>query len=273
MNRNPRKTARPPASTAFACLVVALASSAAVGQTAPPKAEEHQHQGKVDPQINAQFQKADVKAWIKRFESDDREVYARRSEIITALGLKPGMAAADVGAGTGLFSRLMAEKVGDEGKVYAVDVSAEFLKYIAEQSRKQGRKQIATVLGSQKSTNLAPGSVDLVFFCDVYHHLEDPDPVLASIHQALRPGGALVLIEFDRAKAKEESFVKKHVRADKDQFIREIERAGFTVDSNPPTVKLAENFYVRFRKNAPPAAAGKSKATGAPGGSTDGPGS
>ena len=250
MNLNRWKFTGLPASTAIVCLVAALQPCPAVGQEAPSRAEDQK--GKVDPQINAQFQKADVAAWIKRFESDDREVFAHRAEIISALDLKPGMAVADIGAGTGLFSRLMAEKVGTEGRVYAVDVSAEFLKYIAEQSRKLGQTQATTVQGSQHATNLPPGSVDLVFFCDVYHHLEDPDPVLASISKALRPGGALVLIEFDRLKAKKGSFVHKHVRADKDQFVREIERAGFTVDSTKPPVKLAENFFVRFRKNAPP---------------------
>ena len=73
-------------------------------------------QSKTDPKINEAFKKPDVKAYIKKFESDDREVYARRHEIVAALGLKPGMAVADIGAGTGLFTRLMAEKVGREGK-------------------------------------------------------------------------------------------------------------------------------------------------------------
>ena len=271
MNRAARKTTGLLASTAIACLIAASPPSPAVGQKAPSKVEDPK--GKVDPQINAQFKKADVKAWIKRFESENREVFAHRAEIISRSDLEPGMAAADIGAGTGLFTRLMAEKVGAEGRVYAVDVSAEFLKYIAEESRKLGQKQVATVKGSQHTTNLPPGSVDLVFFCDVYHHLEDPDPVLASISQALRPGGSLVLIEFDRAKAKKGSFVKKHVRADKNQFVREIERAGFTVDPSKPTAKLTENFFVRFRKNDGPASPSKPSAKVKSDGSAGGPAS
>lgn len=271
MNRNARKTAGLLASTVIACLIASVPLSSAVGQKAPKEAEDPK--GKVDPEINAKFQNADVQAWIKRFESDDREVFARRAEIISALDLKPGMAVADIGAGTGLFTRLMAEKVGPEGRVYAVDVSAEFLKYIAERSRKLGQNQVATVQGSQHSTNLPPGSVDLVFFCDVYHHLEDPTPVLASIHRALRPGGSLVLIEFDRVKAKKGSFVKKHVRADKDQFVREIEGAGFTVDPSKPTIKLTENFFVRFRKSEPPAPPTQTPKTEDATGSADGTGS
>ncbi len=106
MNRNTWKLAGLPASTAIVCLVAALPPGPTVGQTAPARVEDHK--GKVDPQINAQFHKADVTAWIKRFESNDREVFAHRAEIVSALDLKPGMAVADIGAGTGLFSRLMA---------------------------------------------------------------------------------------------------------------------------------------------------------------------
>jgi ubiquinone/menaquinone biosynthesis C-methylase UbiE len=250
------------AAAAVACLAGAVLAPSAVGQTAKQK-------GKVDPRINAQFEKPDVKTWIERFESENREVFTRRAEIVSALNLKPGMAVADVGAGTGLFTRLMADKVGEEGRVHAVDVSPAFLKHIAEQSRKLGQKQVTTVLGTQHATNLAPGSVDLVFVCDVYHHLEDHEPVLASIRQALRPGGAFVLIEFDRVKGKSSEFVLKHVRADKQQFFREIEQAGFTLDPSQPKVKLAENFFARFRKDDRPATPAPGKA----GGPDRGPGS
>ena len=82
------------------------------------------------------------------------------------------MAVADVGAGTGLFTRLFAEQVGPEGKVYAVDISKEFLDHIAAQAKAKGQAQVVTVRGTQDSTNLPAGSVDLVFLCDVYHHLE-----------------------------------------------------------------------------------------------------
>lgn len=236
-----------PARVAGACLITALLGASTFGQTAPPREKPEQ---KVDPEINAQFRKVDdVKGWLKRFETEDREVFARRAEIVSALDLKPGMAVADVGAGTGLFTRLFADKVGAEGRVYAVDVSPAFLKYIAEEAKKSGRTQVTTIQGSQQATNLKPGSVDLVFLCDVYHHLEEHQEVLASIHQALRPGGALVLIEFDRVKGKSSSFVLKHVRADKEQFLSEVKQAGFTLDPSQPKVKLAENFFARFRKN------------------------
>ena len=120
--------------------------------------------------------------------------------------------------------------MGPSGKVYAVDISQEFLDHIAAQAKTQGQAQVVTVRGTQDSTNLPPGSVDLVFLCDVYHHLEDHEKILASIHQALRPGGVLVLVEFDRVEGKSSDFVLKHIRAGQEEFRREIEAAGFEPD-------------------------------------------
>ena len=106
------------------------------------------------PQDQRALQEARREGFIKKFESDDREVFAKRHEIVAALGLRPGMAVADVGAGTGLFTRLFAEKVGKTGKVYAVDIAPRFLAHIAAEAKKHGQTQVVTVQGSQESTNL-----------------------------------------------------------------------------------------------------------------------
>ncbi|WP_165075444.1 class I SAM-dependent methyltransferase [Paludisphaera rhizosphaerae] len=206
--------------------------------------------GKVDPKINEQFQKKEnVDRFIKSFEGHDREVSTKRDAIVAALQLKPGMAVADIGAGSGLFTRLMAEKVGAEGAVYAVDISKDFLKHIDAQSAKLGQRQVKTVLGSQNGTNLEPESVDLVFLSDVYHHFEDHQQMLASIKKTLRPGGTLIVIEFDRKEGKSSEFILKHVRAGQADFRKEIEAAGFQ-SADGPKPELKENFFARFRKPA-----------------------
>jgi ubiquinone/menaquinone biosynthesis C-methylase UbiE len=208
-------------------------------------------QVKTDPKINEPFQKPNVKEYIKKFESDERESYVKRHEIVAALGVTPGMTVADVGAGTGLFTRSIAEKIGSTGKVYAVDIAPRFLEHIAAEAKKRGQTNVITVLGSQDTTNLPRESVDLVFLCDVYHHLERPEKTLASIRQALKPRGELVVVDFDRAEGRSSEFVLKHVRAGKDVFRREIELAGFRsiAPSMPPDLK--ENFFLRFQKSSP----------------------
>ena len=85
-----------------------------------------------------------------------------------------------------------------------------------------------------------------MFLCDVYHHLEKPNLTLASIHEALKPGGRLVIVEFDRREGKSKEFILKHVRASKKVFIKEIQRAGFAPMELKGTPELAENFFVGF---------------------------
>jgi predicted methyltransferase len=218
--------------------------------------------------INKPFENPDVAGSIKRFESESREVYTARNAIVEALGLRPGMAVADVGAGTGLFTRLVAARVGTEGKVYAVDIAPAFLKHIAVESKKLGQPQVHTLRGTQSTTNLPPESIDLAFMIDVYHHVEHPPQLLASIQRALRPGGRFVLVEFDRTE-KSAEFVRNHVRADQATFVAEVEKAGFARVENPKAPRLKENFFAEFRKldragAAPSRPAGKAKTPAPP---------
>ena len=153
--------------------------------------------------------------------------------------------------GTGLFTRLFAEKVGATGKVYAVDIAPRFLSHIAAESRKRGQSQVVTVLSSQESTNLPAESVDLVFLCDVYHHLENPAKVLASIRRALKRDGSLVVIDFDRVEGRSTAFVLKHVRASQGVFRKEIEANGFQLVPSKNAPPLKETFFLRFQKSMP----------------------
>jgi ubiquinone/menaquinone biosynthesis C-methylase UbiE len=229
-------------------LALALSATAVLFAAAPGLGQ--QQTGAPPKDINKPFDdpNVSVKEFQKKFETDSREVYARRAAIVAALGLKPGMAVADVGAGTGLFTRLIAEKVGPTGTVYAVDINPTFLKHIAEQSKRLGQVQVKTVRGTQATTNLPTASVELVFLCDTYHHLERPNFILSSIHDALRRGGHLVVVEFDREKAPSGGFVKKHIRADKSVFLQEITRAGFEPVATPDAPALTENFFAKFRR-------------------------
>ncbi len=192
--------------------------------------------------------KADVQQFVKRFESEARDVYVKRQDITRAVGLRPGDAAADIGAGTGLFTLLFAEQVGPKGTVYAVDIGPAFLNYIAEQTTKHGYEGvISTVLNTQDSTMLPSNSINVAFLCDTYHHFEHPEKMLASIHRALRPGGRLIIIDFDLRKQSGD-FVKQRARAAKEVYFREITAAGFKqIDvKNAPAIK--DNFYAEFRR-------------------------
>ena len=233
-----------------AAIVLATSASIVLMAVSWGRSQTAARPSKTDSKINEPFKKPNVKGFIKKFESDDREVFAKRNEIVAALALSPGMVVADIGAGTGLFTRLFAEKVGKTGRVYAVDVAPRFLAHIAAEAKQHGQSQVVTVHATQLSTNLPRESVDLVFLCDVYHHLENPEKTLASIRQALKPEGRLVVIDFDRVEGRSAEFVLKHVRASQDVFRKEIEAAGFWFEPvrKPPTFK--ENFFLRFEKSS-----------------------
>jgi ubiquinone/menaquinone biosynthesis C-methylase UbiE len=210
-------------------------------------AQEHP-KGHSAADMNKQFQdpNLDVAKFVDRFESNSRDIFAQRKQIVEAIGLRPGQAIADIGAGTGLFTWMFAEKVGPNGTVYAVEIAPAFLKYLADQATKRGLQDVVkTARSTQDSANLAPGSLDVAFVCATYHHFEHPEKILASIHHALRPGGRLVVIEFDLRKDSS-TFVREHARAPKDVYFREIEATGFTRVDVKGSPQLKDNFFAVF---------------------------
>lgn len=201
----------------------------------------------VRPGINDSFQEPDVPEYIARFERDGRDAYDHRNEVIAALGLKPGMVVADVGAGTGLFTRLFSKAVGGQGKVYAVDISDEFIAHIDRLAKEQKETNIVGVVCKPDSVNLPAHSVDLVYICDTYHHFEFPQKTMHSIHEALKPGGQLVLIDFHRIEGVSSEWTLNHVRAGQEVFTREIEDAGFKKIGEKKDL-LKDSYFVRFQK-------------------------
>ena len=93
-------------------------------------ADSHAEEDSVRPGINFYYMDPDWQQWVDVFESPGREVYDPRVEILRASDVLPGMAVADIGAGTGLFTRLFSPQVGVESKVYAVDISRPFVENI-----------------------------------------------------------------------------------------------------------------------------------------------
>jgi ubiquinone/menaquinone biosynthesis C-methylase UbiE len=208
----------------------------------PPQAKEQN----VSPGINKYYYDAEFDHWVSVFERPGREVYDKRDTITAALDLKSGMHVADVGAGTGFFTQLFAQQVGESGRIYAVDISENFIKHILQIARSQGRNNIEGIVNTQKSTQLPAKSVDLVFICDTYHHFEYPQSMLASIYHALHKNGQLVIIDFRKKPGVSSGWVMSHVRANEEDVIREVETAGFKLIEQPEL--LQENFFLKFIK-------------------------
>ncbi len=209
---------------------------------APPLIAEQN----VNPDINSRYKNPDVTQWQGVFERDGREIWDRRGDIIRHLRLQPGQAIADVGAGTGFFSLLMAREVGATGRVYAVDIAKNFVDASVQRAREQGLDNVIGVVNDQQSVHLAPASVDLVFISDTYHHFEYPQATLRSIHSALKPSGELVIIDFRRDASQSSSWVLDHVRADNQRVITETKAAGFELTEKLDFMQT--QYYLRFRR-------------------------
>ncbi|MDA1051950.1 MAG: methyltransferase domain-containing protein [Planctomycetota bacterium] len=201
----------------------------------------------VNPDINKSFQKPDVSTFAERFEREGREVYDHREEIIEACQLKPGMFVADIGAGTGLFTRMIAPRVTDRGQVIAVDIAKEFIEHVEKTCQEAGIKNVKGVICTSEATGLPDNSVDLAFICDTYHHFEFPYKTMRSIYRALKPDGQVVLVDFDRVEGKSSEWILNHLRAGKSTFVKEIELAGFEVAEERDF--LATSYWIRFKKS------------------------
>ena len=201
----------------------------------------------VNPGINDSFKNPDPAEFSKRFETESREIFTHRNKIVAAAKVKPGMAVADVGAGTGLFTRLFARAVGADGKVYAADIAEKFLRHIEGVAKKENLRNVETVLATAESANLPANSIDLAFICDTYHHFEFPHKTMASVRRALRPGGRVVVIDFHRIEGVSSDWIMNHVRAGQEVFRKEIESAGFRLVEEPRFLK--ENYYMVFEKD------------------------
>ena len=207
----------------------------------PPRVASGINDRFLDPNLN-------VDSFVQRFEVESREVYAARQEVLMACGLLPSWSIADIGAGTGLYTRLFSERVGSNGWVYAVDIAPRFIEHINAHSNKVGLNNITGVLCREDSCSLPPESVEFVFVCDTYHHFEFPAATTRSIYRALKPGGQLVVIDFERIPGKSREWLLNHVRAGKDVFQQEIEDVGFIFVEEVSIAGFNENYFLRFRK-------------------------
>ena len=200
----------------------------------------------VKPGINDSWVDPDIPSILSLLEREDRSIYKYRHAIVAALGLEPGMEAADVGSGTGFITLLMAREVGPDGKVYAEDIAQQPLDLITTRAAEQDLSNLEAVLGTHRSTNLKPASVDLLLVSDTYHHFEYPADMLASIRQALRREGRFVIIDFERVSGVTGDFMVEHVRAGKGTFTDELRDAGFELEKEIPLLK--DQYFMVFRK-------------------------
>ena len=199
--------------------------------------------------VNERFLSTDLDtaAMAARFESDGREAFARRHSVIAALGLRPGMAVADVGAGSGFYAALMAASVGAAGTVYAVEIAPNWIEYLTEKFASDGLDNVRVVQSTADSVELPEGSVDVVFSSDTYHHFENPPLILDSVYRALKPGGRWVILDFDRVPGVTPPGLMEHLRTGKAGAIEESLAAGYRLERDAE-IGLEQSYLAVFRR-------------------------
>src|SRR3974377_616397 len=138
------------------------------------------------------FGQAEV--WDKQFDAPARDAWQKPNEVLDALHLERTSRVADLGAGTGYFSVRIAKRV-PEGKLFAVDIEPDMLRYLRERAHHEHLDVIAPILSSVDSDN-PPEPVDLVLVFDPYHHITNRIAYFAKLKTSLRPNGRLAIVDF-----------------------------------------------------------------------------
>ena len=167
----------------------------------------------------------DPKSYIGTLEDPKRDTYQKPHEVMTALNIKPGEVIADLGAGSGYFTFRLAHFVGDKGKVYAVDVSPDMIRYVNRRIRETKSTNVVTILADNDDPLLADKSVNRFFICDVWHHVENQTKYLSLMKKMLKPGGEIVMIDFHK---KELPFgPPMQMKIAREDLIKQMETNGF----------------------------------------------
>ena len=212
-------------------LLFALCSciSTTAAQTAAPSKERSIDTRKTSPPYTGD---------LSIFDSPGRDERLQIGRVMDILGIGPGKNVADIGAGSGYFTVRAAKRVGDSGRVYAVDINAEAIRYIDERARKEQLHDVVTILGKEDDPLLPAGQVDAVLLLKTYHEVAKPVTLLKNLRAALRPGAKIGII--DRNGNGENHGVKRDV------VIREAAEAGYQLAGSYDFVKDDMDYFLVF---------------------------
>ena len=140
----------------------------------------------------------DVAKWVGVFDDPARDAWQKPDAVLEAIGVKPGMTVADLGAGTGYFSVHLAKAVGEKGRVLAIDIEPNFIKYLKERAETAHITQLVPVLASPADPHLPEHGVDLVLIVDTWHHIDDRLQYLVTLADGLKPGGRVAVVDFKK---------------------------------------------------------------------------
>ena len=190
-------------------------------------------------------QMPNVMEYLDRLDRPERDQDQKPAQVVEALGLKPGMHVADLGAGSGYFTQRFVEAVAETGKVYVIDIEAEALKHVEDRLVHMHRSFDAEfILARPDNPKIPVESVDMIFVCNTYHHLEDRSVYFRNTKSSLKPGGRVVIIDFYHdERSGDLGFPKRHLVA-REKVVEEMTEAGFKLAKEHTF--LPKQYFLEF---------------------------
>ena len=177
------------------------------------------------PVLASQLGSRPAEEWIKTLDGATRVSSLKIDEVVAAMQLRPGQIVADIGAGTGLLSVPVAKAVGPKGRVYSVEIDAGFFPAIKKRAEDNGVANVETVLGEFTDPKLPVRNVDLAFFHDVLHHVENRSGYLKTLATYMTPAGRIVVVDFEAGRGPHSS--QPTLEVSREQLAQWMADAGF----------------------------------------------
>jgi len=232
------------ASTLAATLLLTLAlppCTRAQKATEPHTGKASHPAGQHDATTHHSF--ADAEGWARVFDDPSRDEWQRPKDVVSALGLRPGMAVADLGAGTGYFSRYLCDAVGGTGSVFAAETEPNLLIHLRKRAEQEHLDVLTPVLASFDNPRLPRASVDVVLVVDTFHHIDDRLTYFRRLQRTLKPGGRVAVIDWQKRELPVGP-PSEHKLA-REQVLEEMTAAGYQLAGEPQF--LPYQYFLIFR--------------------------
>jgi ubiquinone/menaquinone biosynthesis C-methylase UbiE len=187
-----------------------------------------------------------VPAQSKLEDWDERRLNERQPpvKVMNAIGLKPGMVIADIGCGWGRYTVWFADRVGENGKVYAVDIDERALIRLKNRIKKHKFNNVEVIKNKINDPMLPNGKSDIAFIINTYHHLDKPIELVKNIAAGLKPKGTLIIVECDPKKA---PIMIGHSTSPK-KLIADLDKAGYKLEKIDPFLKDDNIYFFKVKK-------------------------
>jgi ubiquinone/menaquinone biosynthesis C-methylase UbiE len=197
----------------------------------------------------AQLARRKAEEWVATLEGSHRIAGQKIGEVIATLSLRSGMIVADIGAGSGVFSRPLAKAVAAAGKVYAVDIEQGLLDYINERDKEENISNVQTVLGEFDDPKLPARDIDLAFINDVLHHIEHRAQYLKALSAYIKSSGRIAIIEMDKTDPETPHRNQPQLLLDRDEVVQWMSDAGFKVVEEHSELFPGKKWFLVFGRS------------------------